>query len=135
MAAVKGNKNAVKLKTPELKKEAYRQYCAWIADGKNKESWYMEHPDLSLTYKTIEIYIREEPLEFPSIHKEVAECKSLAIFEEIGMKMMLGQIDKNSPAVYQMFMRNKFGWDKESHATSTSETDVRRLLAKWEKND
>jgi hypothetical protein len=132
-----GNKNALKLKTPELKKEAYRQYCSWIASGKSKDGWKFHNSEISLTSKTMEKYIRENPDDFPSIHKEMAEADSFAFWEEIGIKMMLGQVEKPSPAVYQMFMRNKFGWDKETHTSSTSETDVRRLLARWEvgKND
>lgn len=135
MAPAKGNKHAVKLKTDEQKIAAYMSYCEWIAAGKSKESWKYTDPSCECSWRTMEKYIRELPEVLQPKHKEWAEADSLALFEEIGMKMMLGQIDKNSPAVYQMFMRNKFGWDKESHTTSTSETDVRRLLAKWEKNE
>ncbi len=113
MAAPKGNKNAKKLTTPELRQEAYRQYCEWIAKGECKEAWCFEHPELTLTSKTMEKYIKENPIEFPSLHKELAEAKSLAHWTSLGKDMMTSQ-QRCQPALYQMFMRNKFGWDKES---------------------
>jgi len=118
--APKGNKNGIKLKTPELRKEAYRQYCEFIATGHSKEEWCFEHPEITLTHKTMEKYIHNDPIEFPPIHKEIAESKSYQHWCELGKKMMLGQIEKSQPAIFQMFMRNKFGWDKED-ATEVAE--------------
>lgn len=107
------NQNAIKLKTPEIKKEAYRQYCEYIATGGTKEAWHFEHPHITLTYQTMEKYIAQDPIEFPPIHKTVAESKSYEHWLALGKQMMLGQIEKCQPAIYQMFMRNKFGWDKD----------------------
>lgn len=107
-----GNQNAKKLVSPELRADAYEQYCLWIAQGNSKEAWTFKHPTLSLTFKTMEKYIRENPIEFPSIHKEMAESESRKIWEDLGKQMMLGKIRGAQPAIYQMFMRNKFGWDK-----------------------
>ena len=106
------NQNAVKLKTPEIKKEAYRQYCEYISKGGTKEAWTFEHPDITLTWKTMEKYIAEDPIEFPPIHKNIAESKSYEEWLKLGKQMMLGQVEKCQPAIYQMFMRNKFSWDK-----------------------
>lgn len=122
-----GNQNAVKLKTPELKAEAYRQYCAHIASGKCKESFYFEHPDLTITFKTLDKYIEEDPIEFPPIQKEVALCKSLSEWEKKGHDMLDGHRDAET-ALYQLFMRNKFGWDKNNQqviiqqASATAQT-------------
>jgi len=123
-----GNKNAVKLTTPELKTEAYRQYCAWIASGWSKESFVFKHPELTISYKSMEKYIRENPVEFPPLHKEIAECESLHKWENEGVSMMQGKVDKCQPAIYQMMMRNKFKWDKEEKKEDTLEADVRTLI-------
>jgi hypothetical protein len=111
--APKGNKNAIKLKTPEMKKEAYRQYCEFIALGHSKDEWVFEHPEITLTSETMEKYIHNDPIEFDPLHKKVAEAKSYFHWCTLGKQMMLGQIEKCQPAIFQMFMRNKFGWDKE----------------------
>lgn len=109
-----GNQKAKKLTTKELREEAYRQYCEYIATGGTKEAWVFDHPTLSLTSKTMEKYIRESPSEFPPHHKERAEAKSYEQWITWGKQMMLGEIPKCQPVIFQMFMRNKFGWDKES---------------------
>lgn len=132
MAAPKGNKSATKLKTPDLKRDAYAQYCAWIATGKSKESWRFKHPDMSLTHKTMEKYISQSDVDFPPIHKLMAESESLEVWETRGLSMMLGQIEKCQPAIFQMFMRNKFGWDKENYGTKdTYEPLIKRIAKKW----
>ena len=138
MAAAKGNKyakgnqSAKKLKTPALKKQAYEQYCAWIALGNSKESWTFKHKEMSLTSKTMEKYIRESESDFPSIHKEMAQAASLKIWEDRGLTMMLGRLEKCQPAIFQMFMRNKFGWDKENYGNKdTTEPLIRRIAKKW----
>jgi len=111
--APKGSQNAKKLTTPELKKEAYKQYCEWIAGGHSKEAWCFEHPEMTLTSKTMEKYIAADPINFPPLHKETAETKSYNHWCDLGKKMMLGQIEKCQPAIFQMFMRNKFKWDRD----------------------
>lgn len=110
--APKGNKNAVKLKTSELKEEAYRQYCAHLAKGKSKESWYFEHPEVELTWETMEKYIASSPIEFPTIKRKVAEIKGFAYWEDVVEKSAEGKNKANTPSL-QMLMRNKYGWDKE----------------------
>lgn len=136
--SIRGNTHAVKLPTHDLKEDAYRQYCEHIAQGKSKESWYFINPDnpfKSLTFKTMEKYIKEFPNEFPIIQKEIAEAKSLEVWEEKGRNMVDGKQDKCQPAIYQMFMRNKFGWDKQQEVSHTFEPEARRLLDKWEKSE
>jgi hypothetical protein len=115
MGAPFGNQNNKKLTTDELKKAAYDSFCKHIAEGKSIKSWYFEHPNLTITYKTMLNYIEAEPVNFPPIHREVAESKSLEVWEAIGTDMLNSE-RRTQPAIYQMFMRNKFGWDKESTA-------------------
>lgn len=133
--AMDGNQNAKKLTTLELCEEAYRQYCAHIAKGWSKEAWYFDHPEITLTSKTMEKYISENPVVFPIIHKEMAEAQSLAHWERLGYEMMTKKGVKSEPALYQMFMRNKFKWDKESKHTFSFEPEARTLLKKWEEEE
>lgn len=115
--APKNNTNAVKLKDDETKKEAYRQYCLHISQGRSKEAWKFAHPHdplKSLTHKTIEKYIKNDPIVFPPILMDMAEADSFNIFEQIGMNLVRGDIKNGSPETWKTFMRNKFGWDKES---------------------
>jgi hypothetical protein len=128
MAPSKGNKNALKLTCDELKVEAYKQYCEWIASGESKETFTFRHPSLSLSYKTMEKYIREDPIVFPPIQKEMAEAESRRVWEKDGKSMMLGGIKGCQPVIYQMFMRNKFGWDKESKITVSRENELDKFI-------
>ena len=132
MVAAKGNQYAKKLDTPELRVEAYKQYCDHIASGKSKESFVLDHPDIVITHRTMEKYIRENAHELPIEHKERAHARSLAYWEGLGENMMLGGVLKCQPAIYQMFMRNKFGWDKEQHHSHSVEPEARLLLSRWE---
>lgn len=133
MSKMKGNKYAKKsLKMPEECQKAYKEYCMWIAEGKSHESWNYCSDKMTLTYKTMEKYIRENPTEFPPINKEIANTKSLALWEKMGIDMMIGKIEKCQPAIFQMFMRNKFGWDKdERKSSSENQTLLHTLLDKW----
>jgi hypothetical protein len=108
----KGNNYGTKLKHPDVRQEAYRQYCDYLAQGNSKEGWKFQHPEFSCTFKTMEKYIRENPLEFPIIKKDLAEADSFRVWEQRGISMLKGEM-KAETALYQMFMRNKFGWDKD----------------------
>lgn len=105
-----GNQFGDKL-NDEQKQDAYNQYCDWIGKGNSKEAWYYDSEETSITYKTMESYIKKNPKAFPSEHLEKAKAMSRDHWETIGKKMMLGKYkEKVQPAVYQMFMRNKFSW-------------------------
>ena len=138
MAAPKGNqhskgkKNALKLKTPELKKMAYEQYCAHLANGKTKKSWYFEHPQLMLTSETMEKYIAEDPCLFDPIHKEIAWRKGYQKWEGIVEGSAEGKNKDANTASLQMLMRNKYDWDKEkSGQNETTKPLVNTLAEKW----
>lgn len=114
--AVKGNKNGIKVKDPDLRQEAYRQYCLHISKGRDKKSWRFIHPTdpfKSLTYISMEKYMRQFPMEFNPILMEVAKADSFGIFEEMGIKLIEGKIRNGSPETWKTFMRNKFGWNKQ----------------------
>ena len=120
MGPPKGNQNAKKLKTTSIKLIAYESYCKWIAKGEEKAAWVFEHKGTTLTWETMEKYIRNEPLVFHAHNKRAAEAHGYQHWLELGKKMMLGEIEgKVQPAIYQMFMRNKFAWDKEGRDSAT----------------
>ncbi len=109
----KGNKCAQKLTTPELRQEAYRQYCDHLAHGYPKQAWCFEHPDLTLCWKTMERYIKDYADEFPLSQRTRAESKGLKWWIDEGKDMMRTQ-DRCQPAIFQIMMRNIYGWDKET---------------------
>ena len=130
-----GNQLAKKLSTLELKQEAYQQYCNHIASGKSHRSFVFEHPEISLTWETMEKYIKDEPSVFDPVQRKNAEAKSLEHWEAIGKEMMLGKVKGCQPAIYQIMMRNKFKWDRESIVSHSFEPEVRKLLDKLEGNE
>lgn len=128
----KGHQITRKLTSEALMKQAYEQYCKHIASGKCKRSWYFKHPEISLTARCLETYIKENPTIFPAIQQQMAEAEAYEHWEALGKKMMIGDIKGGMPVIYQMFMRNKFGWDKETTTHHTFEPEARKLLAKLE---
>lgn len=131
-----GNKNGVKLKAPEVRQEAFKQYIDHLSQGLPKQAWCFEHPEFTCTFKTLEKYIRDNPCEFPPIHKEVAHAKSYKTWFEKGTTMMEGKVEKCQPAIYQMIMRNMFDWDKEnSLQKETSAPLIKKMAAKWRGKD
>lgn len=134
--AMKGNKNGVKLKAADIRQEAFKQYCAHIASGRPKQAWCFEHPEYCCTWKTLEKYIRDNPSEFPAIHKEMAHVKGYSAWIDKGQNMMEGRVEKCQPAIYQMMMRNIFDWDKEnSGQKDTHEPLIKRMAQMWRKDD
>ncbi len=113
--APEGNTNPVKLKTNELKTEAYRQYCAHIASGIPKKAWCFEHPELTLTWETMEKYIKDDPIVFDPTNKKVAETKSLNHWFGVLSSKATGKNKDADTAALQIIMRNKFKWDVRDH--------------------
>lgn len=130
IAAKMGNNNAKKLKTPELKKEAYRQYCEHLSKGKSKKSWCFEYEGIFLLWETMEKYIAEDPINFDPMKKRAAEIRGYNHWEDFTEECAKGQNKGVVPAL-QMIMRNKFGWDRETTITH-HKAGVERLLEKWE---
>lgn len=111
-----GNKNGIKLKEPDHRQMAYQQYCAHLAAGYSKRSWCYRHPtDLtkSLTYETMEKYVKENPIEFDTILMEMSISDGMKWFEDEGRKLMQGRYKNGSPEVWKTCMRNKYSWDKD----------------------
>ena len=118
------NDNATKLKDDELKVEAYESFCNHIASGHSVESWYFDHPDLTITYKTMLKYIKDYPSVFQPEKKEIALAKSLKHWEGVVHASANGENTKASTASLQMLMRNKFGWDKPAANVNVDNIEI-----------
>jgi predicted glycoside hydrolase/deacetylase ChbG (UPF0249 family) len=105
------NKYALKLKTPELRQEAYRQYCDHIAAGYEKKSWYFDHPTITCTWNTIEKTLRDYAEEFDLELKEVAEAKGLRVWENVLYASARGENKSANPLSIKMIFANKWGWN------------------------
>lgn len=124
-----GNKYGVKLKDPDVRQEAFRQYCDHLASGFPKEAFFFDHPTHSVCWKTVERYIAENPSEFPAILVERAKAARYKHWLVEGQTLMRGGYKGGSPTVWQTCMRNifkNFGWDKEEISQS-SKSHVERL--------
>lgn len=111
MGAPYGNKFRQNLNTPELRQQAYKSYCEHLASGKGKKSWHMTYP-VSLTWESMEKYIRDYPDELDPIHKKIAESKGYAYWESVVEDSAAGKNKDANTATLQMLMRNKYRWDR-----------------------
>src|ERR1044071_2025406 len=104
MAAPKGNDYALKLNTPELRREAYKAYCDHIAEGWPKEAFVFEKGDFSVVYKTIDISMEEYPDDYPPILMQRAMSKRYKHWLTKGNQLMEGKFRNGSPVVWQTMM-------------------------------
>jgi hypothetical protein len=131
---LQGNTNKLKLKKEAQQLVAYEAYCNWIASGKGRQGFVFECEDeetnkvVTITWQTIENYINSKRFDLDPIQKEKAENFAYQVWENVGVEMMQGKVDKCQPAIYQMMMRNKFGWDKETRVTHNHEPDAKRFM-------
>src|SRR5271170_8370628 len=84
--SMKGNLNALKLKSEDARQLAYLAYCDWIAAGRGKQGWYYDFVNDKdqmdcITANTMENYIERYPSEFNPIQKERAENHSYQTWE------------------------------------------------------
>jgi hypothetical protein len=121
-----GNQYGLKLKDPDIRQQAYSQYCDHLAKGKSKRSWCFEHPELTCTWETMEKYLDNEA-EFDPIHKKISETKGYAKWEGVVEDSAVGTNKDANTASLQMLMRNKFGWDKERAGNNEHRGDIGRL--------
>lgn len=132
MAAHPGNQYAKKLVTPELRREAYEQYCQHVSEGYSRKSFTFHKGDFKVTWETIDKYMQESPEEFPPIHMQFAKAQGYKHWEKVVSESAIGKNLKANTASLQMIMRNKFDWDKETKSQNTNEAEVRSLMNKLE---
>ena len=130
-----GNNHNATLKTFELKQMAYKQYCKHIADGLVKKSWYFDHPELKLTWNSMERYIAEDSDLDPQ-EKEIAFSKGYQKWEKVVGDSAAGDNKNANTATLQMLMRNKYGWDKDSYGQKDSnEPLLKKMARRWREKD
>jgi hypothetical protein len=123
-----GNKRATKLKDAKVRQEAFQQYCEHLSKGYPKEAFFFDHPTHSVSWETMDRYIRENPGEFPPILMQKAKSARYKLWFTEGWALMRGK-HKGSPVVWQTIMRNLFkdiGWDREQ-VNESSKTYVEQL--------
>lgn len=113
MVAPKGNDFGLKLKSAEIRQEAFKKYCEWLSLGKASRSFTFEKDDCKCVGRTMESYIKDNAEEFPSIHTEFAKCQGYAKWEQIAEDSASGLNKEANTASLQMIMRNKYEWDKK----------------------
>lgn len=115
-------KPEIKLKLPELRQEAFRQYCDHLSKGKTKKSWYFVSDGLTLTYETMETYIKDNPDEFSHSIKRIAELEGYRYWEDFCEKASQ-RLAKCECNVLGLIMRNKYGWDKRKEEIQDSDKE------------
>lgn len=109
------NRCSVKLRNPDLIKEAFFSYCEHLKSGYPKEAWVFKKEGKPLcSYQTIEKYIEEMPDDFKTIHMVEAEAERYKLWFTNVSESALGTNKDANTASLQMIMRNMFGWDKRS---------------------
>lgn len=126
-----GNQNGVKI--PDLKTQlvAYDSYCAHLARGKVKQSWWFEtKKGVSITWETMENYIKANPTAFSPEKMKIAKAKGLDRWEETIGKQAEAAKKYPNTATLQMKMRNTFGWDRREEKAPEVPPDVKLTFEK-----
>lgn len=117
-----------KLHTKELKLEAFRQYCEHISKGRSKYTWYLDHPDVTLTWETFETYLANDTEEIFSIEiLKTAQAHGYRFWEEFVIDCAKMSIPHDTNAL-AMIMRNKYKWDRQDTQVSDLKAQVSVLL-------
>ena len=119
----KGNQAAKKLVTDEEKRAAYKEYCEYVASGKPRKAWRWRHPGKTITWNTIEKYIREEPDVFDPIYKEMAAADSLDHWFSDLSDSAKGINPKANVASLQIILRNMHAWDARDHKDENTDNN------------
>ena len=118
-----GNNNGLALKPPDVRQDAYLDYCAHLAEGRAKRGWFYDRNGFRCTWETMEKYIKDT-LEFDPLHKLKAESNGYNLWEGIVMQSAKGNNKEANTATLQMLMRNKYGWDRADQVEEKHESNA-----------
>ena len=119
-----GNQYGLALKDPAIRQKAYYLFCAHLAQGKAIKSWWYEDEEGNeCTWATMLSYIKNNPHEFDSVKKEIAETKGYNLWESVAEESAKGKNRANTASL-QMVMRNKYGWDKEDKSKDSTSVNL-----------
>lgn len=114
--------------TAPLRRRAYRQYCDWVSQGRSPKSFVFRAGCTIVTGKTMEKYMITFPEDMPEELFLAAAADGLDHWENIGRKMMMGQVKNHDGKIWAMFMKNKFDWDKSAgEEKNSSEVHIKAL--------
>jgi hypothetical protein len=116
--------------TASLRRRAYREYCDWVSQGRSPKSFVFRCGSTVVTGKTMEKYMITFPEDMPEELLAAAAADGLEHWENVGKKMMMGQVKNHDSRIWMMFMKNKFDWDKASNdEKSSSEVHIKALTS------
>jgi hypothetical protein len=114
VGAPKDNTNGTALKPKDVRQHAYLDYCAHLAKGKGKKSWFYDKDGFRCCWETMEKYIKDT-IEFDPLLKKNAESEGYSTWENVVMESARGDNKNANTATLQMLMRNKYGWDRQDN--------------------
>lgn len=129
------NTDAVKLDSDELIKDAFDNYCSHISKGKVAASWYYKKDGKAICcYSTIERYIKKRPDVCSPTQYNCAVAHGMGDWEIVVDGAARGENKKCNPAVLQIVMRNKYGWDTTDETKELDQkiADLRALASALE---
>lgn len=128
-----GNKFALNLKTPEKRRQVFEHFCQWIAQGNPKNGWFYEDDEVTLSWKSLDNYLRNYPEEFTQEEVEISRSKGLMKWVKEGRQILFQEV-KGDVAMYQMFMRNLYKWDrpdKSEEDESDNQSFLKKMASAW----
>ena len=133
--SVKGNTVLEKSEKPkDLKLRAWPLYIEHLRNGYSSQSFVYREGGNSYTetcsYKTLENLANENHKDFPKSQVEDAYADAKFKYEKLGEQLLTGKIPNGNAAVFQIIMRNKFGWDKpQANMQISIEADFLKKVA------
>lgn len=132
MAAHFGNKTGLAIKDPKIRQLAFQSLCHHLASGKSIRSWWYDDENCACHWQTMLSYIKNNPDEFDTLKKDIAETKGFHYWESVVADSATGKNKDANTASLQMLMRNKYGWDKKE--SSEDDHNVLNEIAKLVSN-
>jgi len=115
--APEGNINNKKWKTAKERKAACDAVCKHLSAGYSQSTF----PDAD--WKTVEYYMKEYPIDFPSDRVTQAKREGGFLWEKIGMTGTIGKIKNFNASSWKFNMANRLGW-KDKHDHTTNDKDI-----------
>lgn len=115
------------LDNPKDRQKVFKAFCAWLASGKMKKSFYYEDDKISVSWQPIRRYMKLFPEDMPPEPLEIAKAKGIGYWEEEVAKAAVGKNRHANPACLQMILRNKCGWDKPGVCVDDDEDDNKKV--------
>lgn len=115
--------------TNDLISSAYQGYCEHIASGYPKEAWGYGVGPTSVSYITMERYIKNNPELCPVDMMDNAVAASYKLWFETVAASARGENVKANATSLTLIMRNIHGWDKKEEKADRTDEVLTRLDA------